>query len=87
MDHGLGDFEAHITRFSEYTASSVAVGLSDRCVGGFVHELGKTGGGLELFEIGDREPRRRTTTFELVPLDFHLYSVSSMDTDPLLMNG
>ena len=32
----------------------------------------------------DREQPRLTTTFELVPLDFHLYSVSSMDTDPLL---
>jgi hypothetical protein len=33
------------------------------------------------FEIG--EEHRRTTTFEPVPLEFHLYSMSSMDTDPL----
>ena len=30
---------------------------------------------------------RRTTTFEPVPLDFHLYSVSSIFTEPLLKGG
>lgn len=87
MDHALGDFQAHVTGFSKYAASSVTVGLSDYCVGGFVYKLRKVRGGVELLEMGDGEPRRRTTTFELVPLDFHLYSVSSMDTDPLLTQG
>jgi len=87
VDHALGDFEAHVTGFSKYAASSVAVGLSDYCAGSFVYKLRKLRGGVELSEIGHDEPRRRTTTFELVPLDFHLYSVSSMDIDPLLMKG
>ena len=85
MDYALRDFEAHVTGFSKYAASSVAMGLSDYCVGGFVHELRRVTDGVELFEVGDGELCQPTTTFELVPLDFHLYSVSSMDTDPLLM--
>ena len=87
VGYGLGDLEAHVTRFLEYAASYATVGLGDCCIGGFVYELRSAGDGVELFEIGNYEECRRTTTFEPVPLDFHLYSVSSMLTDPLLKGG
>ena len=41
MGDGLGDFEAHVSGFSEYTLSYSTVGLSDCCVGVFVYELGR----------------------------------------------
>ena len=39
MGYDLRDFEAHVTRFSEYAASYSAMGKGDCCVGVFVYEL------------------------------------------------
>ena len=81
MGYDLGDFEAHVTGFSEYAASSGIMGFGGRCVGVLVYKLRRARDGVE---IDDHEQRRRTTNFEPIPLEFHLYSTSSIDTAPLL---
>ena len=43
----MGDFQAHISRFSEYALSDAAVGLCDSRVGVFVYELEKARDGAE----------------------------------------
>ena len=87
MGYDVGDFETHVARFLEYAASYTTVGLDDRRTCVFVHELKSAGDRAELFEKGEHERYQRTTTFEPVPLDFHLYSVSSIRTDPLSKGG
>ena len=79
----MGDFEAHISRFSEYALSDATVGFSDSCFGVFVYELGRARDEAEFLLVDDRSLCPRTTTFEPVPLDFHLYSMSLIRTDPL----
>jgi len=39
VGYGLGDFEAHVARFSEHAASSVTVGFGDRFFGLLIYEL------------------------------------------------